>query len=326
MADHLINGIKVRTLGDPHLGRAFVNGVPLHRRGDREAMQWQDFEKSFKGDFDVHVCMGDLFDRFVVPLSVILQAANAYVSASWRKPHTQFVVLRGNHDAARDSDKRSAFDVFAAIVKAHDKIMVVSEEARILRFTDDSWVGFFPWHPFKSAEQIVNELKEPNLAAAFGHWDIESFGQVNTNLIPYSALHGRTTKIFTGHIHLPQTFRYGPFEVVVTGSMQPYAHGEDPAGNLYITKTTDELQGYELDAFHDKCLRVVAKPGEVIPQFDCLQLTVKREGQADEDDMQVGFESFNVEDLLAEAFTENGVGDVVKEKVLSKLRESRLGA
>jgi len=33
-----ISGKKVQVLGDQHFGRKFTNGVPIHRRGEREKM------------------------------------------------------------------------------------------------------------------------------------------------------------------------------------------------------------------------------------------------------------------------------------------------
>lgn len=34
---------KVKSLGDVHLGRRFTQGVPLHRRGEREALVLAQF-------------------------------------------------------------------------------------------------------------------------------------------------------------------------------------------------------------------------------------------------------------------------------------------
>ena len=51
-------------LGDPHLGRTFVHGVPLHRRGEREVMMWRNFAQSLSNvTTPLHICLGDLFDR-----------------------------------------------------------------------------------------------------------------------------------------------------------------------------------------------------------------------------------------------------------------------
>ena len=98
-------------LGDPHLGRTFVHGVPLHRRGEREAMLWRDFAQSLSSvAAPLHICMGDLFDRAVVSYDTIVSAARLYMHAAAKFPQTKFIILRGNHDTSRDADKVSAFE------------------------------------------------------------------------------------------------------------------------------------------------------------------------------------------------------------------------
>jgi hypothetical protein len=53
--------------------------VPLHRRGDREKMVWADFERSVsETSADIHINLGDLLDRPVVPYDVIVRAARIY--------------------------------------------------------------------------------------------------------------------------------------------------------------------------------------------------------------------------------------------------------
>jgi hypothetical protein len=52
---------------------------------------------------------------------------------------------------------------------------------------------------------------------------------------------------------------YATVEVIVTGSMQPMAHGEDPEERLYVTRSLPEVEA-DPDAFKDKCLRVDLKP------------------------------------------------------------------
>ena len=93
-------------LGDVHLGRAFVHGVPpLHRRGEREAMLWRGFAESLSNvSTPLHICMGDLFDRAVVSYDTIVSAARLYTQAAAQFPQTKFIILRGNHDASRDAE------------------------------------------------------------------------------------------------------------------------------------------------------------------------------------------------------------------------------
>jgi len=87
-----------KTLGDPHLGKRFVEGVPLHRRGEREAHQWAEFERSLNDVSSAknHICVGDLFDAFSVDEATVLRAAEHYVSAAARHRGTHYYILRGN--------------------------------------------------------------------------------------------------------------------------------------------------------------------------------------------------------------------------------------
>ena len=50
------HGRTIEFQGDAHLGKPFIHGVPLHRRGDREKMLWADFERSVsQTSADIHV-------------------------------------------------------------------------------------------------------------------------------------------------------------------------------------------------------------------------------------------------------------------------------
>src|SRR5262245_25751534 len=117
--------MNIVRLGDPHLGKAFINGVPLHRRGEREETQWTDFVKSLATPCDLHVCMGDLFDRMFVPYAVVLRAARAYKNTALTNPNREFVIIRGNHDASRDSFIIAAYDVFAYILQGVKNVHVL---------------------------------------------------------------------------------------------------------------------------------------------------------------------------------------------------------
>lgn len=313
--------MAVKTLGDPHLGKAFLNGVPLHRRGEREAMQWEDLTRSLSEvePGDVHVCMGDLFDKFTVPLNVIFRAAQTYIECADHNPHVQYVALRGNHDAARDADKVSAFDIFRAIVGHQSNILVVAEEP--------VWAQgfiFIPWHPFKDASEMAvaaSFLTDKPVEAVFGHWDLNSFGQVNPNLLPIDILKSMTKKIYTGHEHNARTVQAGEVEVVVTGSMQPYSHAEDPEGQLYVTLSLQEALATDV---RNKCVRLDLQPNEEIPSLDCLQLTVRKVGEDISENVTVDLGDLNMETLFAEMFATEMVPEEIGAACLERYRNAQL--
>lgn len=317
---HALGPVTVKTLGDPHLGRRFLSGVPLHRRGEREASVWRQFaaELDDVGGVDVHVCLGDLFNAFVVPPEVTLEAAQRYRDAARRHPHVQYVVLMGNHDGARDAARRSSFDLFAALTAGVANLHVVSGAALAL-----DGLLFCPWHPFQSAAELLAPHAGRRVHAAFGHWDLDAFGdEPPHNLLPWAELAALTGRAFTGHVHKPGTRAANGLEVTVTGSMQPYAHGEEAEPAWYLTLTLDELLARPAEELRDRCLRLRLRPGEVPPEVDCLQLTVQRV-TSDQEPLEVKLESFDLQKLFTEAFEEEMVEVTIAREIWSRFAALR---
>jgi hypothetical protein len=293
-------------LGDPHLGKTFVHNVPLHRRGEREASVWADFERSVGNPgAPLHVCMGDLFDKWTVSFDTIMRAAKAYLEAP---ADTTYVILRGNHDASRDLERKSAFDLFAGLVEHRENIYVV-HDAQVIN--DMLFLG---WQPVKSAEEHLRDWFYEGATTVFGHWDIDG---VTPNMIPTLAM-GQLgiTKAYTGHVHLPDQFVRHSVDVTVVGSMQPYAHGE---GDLYVTVSLDEARRLDL---RDKCVRVDLKPGEVFDlDLDCLQLQVRHPEETSE--LEVSYGDFDMATLFNQAFEAEGVPLAIAEQVLERFHANR---
>lgn len=302
------NGLTIELLGDPHLGRPFVHGVPLHRRGEREHMVWKDFFQSLETDADIHVCMGDLFDKWSVSYDVIVKAAHMYTSSAIVRPKTQFYILKGNHDWTRDLERKSAFDVFKMIVSRMPNIHVVDEPKQV------GDLLFYPWHPTAKAADEVAKFKDVSIC--FGHFDTE-FG--DHNMVPTGC--GIPT-IYTGHVHKPDEFTRDGTKVHVVGSMQPYAHGEEADDTLYVTVSLDDLK--DLDTTN-KCVRVILEEGEVLDdEIDCLQLTIKKKGSSDVDDTPtVTLGDFDMDTLFRQAFQNAGVTPEITEQVLEQYHTKR---
>ncbi len=314
-----IGTARAGILGDPHLGRAFVRGVSLEKRGLREKMVMDDFKERLhtSGQYRVFICMGDLFDKWAVPYSVVFEAAWAYLQAARSNPGTHYWVLAGNHDISRDLEKKGALDIFELIVSSQANITVVRHsDGVVIDEIGGVKVGFFPFHPTKPAEDLVIE----HVRAGFGHWDTV-FG--DDNMIPTKRLAEMGCEVaYTGHVHLPDEFTRDGVEVIQVGSMQAYAHDQDDEGELYVTLGLSDLQGKDLS---NKCVRVILEPGETLTeQIDCLQLTVNRLGADDDEDDEVSLGDFDLMGLFGQAFEEAGVPADVRSQILTRYEEARL--
>ncbi|WP_454287286.1 metallophosphoesterase [Rhizobium arsenicireducens] len=304
--DVVEDGKHIRLVGDPHLGRSFLNGTPLARRGDREAMVWADFLAALHGGkFDLHICLGDLFDKWVVSYDLILNVAAEYRKAAAAAPGCSFFILKGNHDWIRDLERRSAFDVFTALVADVPNVTIVTT---MLHLAGTNLV-LYPWHPLWRAEE---KLAVSNAKILFGHFDTD-FG--DHNMIPTRL---NFERIYTGHIHLPARFTRDGTEVVVVGSLQPYAHGEEADDSLYVTLRPDEVTG----DLRNKCVRIL---GQYDGEIDCLQLTYKAEKvNDDEPELEnVTLGDFDMDKLFAEAFAEAGVTSLRTAEVLEQFHSKR---
>ena len=305
------DGMRIFVLGDPHLGRAFHHGVPLHRRGERERMVWADFQAALASAVgcDLHICLGDLFDKWIVSFDLILNTAEAYRKAAKDNPGCLFFILKGNHDWTRDLERRSAFDVFAALVADVPNITIVKDMLHLAGTN----IVLYPWHPLWDAKE---KLAVSNAKILFGHFDTE-FG--DHNMIPTEL---NFERIYTGHVHKPDRFNRHGTEVVIVGSMQPFAHGEEIDDSLYITLRPEEIPA--AGDLTNKCVRIV---GPFDGSIDCLQLTYKQEKKTDDGQLeQVTLGDFDMDRLFAEAFAEAGVSAERTSLVLGQYQAKRTTA
>lgn len=310
-------GRTIELLGDAHLGKPFVRGVPLHRRGDREKMVWADFERSVsETTADVHINLGDLLDRPVVPYDVIVRAARIYAQAAQHRPETQYLILQGNHDVSRDLERVSAFDVFAEIVWGMPNVRVVREPIAV------DGLLLVPFDPVTPTAEIIEELGI-SAEIAVGHWDVDSFGD-DHNLIPTKLLVELGVKrAFTGHVHKPDSFTRDGVDVVVVGSLQPFSHGEGP---MYVTFSLDEARQVDPATIKDRCIRIQLKPGETYDlEIDCLQLSLQRlSGEEEPETVTLG--DFDLAALFTRAFDQSGVSANLRATVLGKYDDLRVTA
>lgn len=324
--------MNIKILGDTHLGRRFTKDVALERRGEREKLVREDFVRQLDpAGADVHIHMGDIFDKPQVDYDTLLFAAQAYRAAATSNPRTTFYIIQGNHDDSRDFAEVTAWDVFGQLVRGFQNIVCVI----------DSLVGpdflILPWHPTRTAVEQLDRVREPLVLSgfrpklAYGHWDTDPRGS-HHNLIPTVELAELgVERAYTGHVHLPTTFHRDGVDVTVVGSMQPYAQGEDGGqGSVrYVTLDLErlhELMEVAPASLCNACVRLRLAPGEQydgeIP--DCWSWNVERARPvaADEEPEDASMEGFDTAKAGKAALDEHDIIPEVRAQIEAKWEET----
>lgn len=283
-------------IGDPHLGREFVHNVPLERRGEREAMMMAEFEKLMNASDETTVIVGDLFERPYVSLQTLFQTCDIISSAALAKPSRKIIIMAGNHDLPKETEKRGSFHLLASVFELWANVFVLFKPTII----DD--VAYFPWqYEVTALEQVEKFNVLPRVAV--GHWDLESFGSDDSHLCPAERLVASgVANIVSGHWHIAGTYRVSGVDVICTGSMQPMTHAEDPDNKLYVTLTADEYNATDPEDLKDKYVRVYVEDGEeVIQPPTCLGFKVEKT-QSEKEIERVNLGTFDMNDILTQAF------------------------
>lgn len=269
----LPDGRRVALIGDPHLGKDFDKHAPPARRGQRSTMQMAQFYDELRADAEVIIMVGDLFDHPRVSDGVVIGAAHAvrFMAEAW--PDKTFIMMAGNHDMPRNLTSVGAWTKFTKMLEDRRPNLHIVRRPAVIND-----VAVFPWEWDRSALEQVEDVRSETPLAAVGHWDLELFDGDGKHMAPTKALHEAFGKIgiYSGHFHTPGVYTVDGIDVVCTGSMQPISHGEDPDKSLYITVTMDELNNMRPCDYYNKHVRVLVKPGEEIPDLNCLGVSHKR--------------------------------------------------
>lgn len=274
----LKGGSRVRLIGDPHLGRQFEAGVPLDRRGERERRQMEKFKTLLEGDgYDYIIVMGDLFDHPYVGYSVVLETYKALVNAAASNKDTRYIVLAGNHDIPRNLEAIGAFHLLEAMCHLRaDNLSIVAKTVQVGHVVCFPW----KWHIPARDQTVIGTTSVDPVELIVGHWDMHVFGENTDHLAPVKELrkrYGPLVPLWSGHYHIPGPYEIEGEVVHCTGSMEPYSHGEDPEGKIYVTLTPAEIEAKDPEELRDKCVRVLLQEGDEMPVgLDCLALTPKR--------------------------------------------------
>jgi hypothetical protein len=261
-----LDDMRVHLIGDPHLGKDFDKHAPTHRRGERATKQMAQFIDELHHPSDIIVMVGDLFDHPGVSNSIVVGAARAVLAAAESRPDTIFIMMAGNHDLPRNLTRVGAWTTFTKMLEDRMENLVIARWPMVV-----ARIAVFPWEWDRTAAEQVGDLAGWPADAAIGHWDLEMFDDDGSHMAPVEELRsafGQDVILRSGHFHKPGV--YG--EVICTGSMQPMSHGEDPDEQFYVTRTLEQVLAAG-DDLRDKHVRVLVKPGEEIPEIDCLGVT-----------------------------------------------------
>lgn len=317
----------VKVIGDPHLGKKFVHGVPLERRGYREKHQNETFLKEMNditapdgSDAVAVVVIGDLFDQFQIGNEVLVETYGMVDLSAKSHPLTDYIILMGNHDVSRNVGLVSSFDVLQRMVKTENVYFITEITSLHLKDIKGPFL-FCPYDAFKSTGELFSQrFNDDRFVAVFGHWDTKAFTS-DHNVLPYEALSKVTDLVVSGHEHNPKEFMYDQTKIIITGSMLPYSFSEDENETIYVTRTLNEYLSNP-QAFSDKCLRLILNPGEEVPEnIDALQVSYKYEVIENNTKVEVVMEDFSMQSIFDAVFTENQVSAENRAKYWNKLRE-----
>lgn len=278
---------KIQTIGDPHLGRNYRNNLKS-RLGEREEDIRNTFISLLNSDSDLVVIMGDLLDKVVVTNEWLDFTIRAFEDAPLNK---QYIVLNGNHDEVKDKGRISSFRLIERYFNTYQKpnLSFVSDDVLFLEKTSfKTQLCFTNYDSFKSLDDLysdiedLGDIREDYLKIAFGHFEVESFGSDKfiDRLLP-NILLDNFDLIVTGHIHTPSFTQVNDTKVLVTGSMQPYAFGENipEDGDLYVDININDLKNIlenNSEHFKNSNIRIHYNKGdEFLPSFNCYSYSYK---------------------------------------------------
>lgn len=289
---------------DSHIGRVYKNGVPLNRIGDREKLVMDNFEEELSKTCDEKrvIHLGDIFNAPVVPLDVIKETYSLIYNIALNNPDHTYWFVAGNHDLSRNSDRTDAFEILSILLAPFKNVKFVFKDTVMINGN----VVAVPYSYTKTNEEMLEKyFKAGNNPKIF-------LGHFEEPIDPYLA--GKPIDIYSGHIHK----QHQNGNVCFIGSSLPVAHGEESDDKMFVTLSLEEvLCRKNTDELKNKCVRVILKEGEVLPEdIDCLQLVSKKEDVEKISDLSVDFESFDVETLFKECLIGNPLSDSLWEKYL----------
>lgn len=284
-----------RLIGDPHITKKFHFGVPLARKGEREALLFEDFKNRLYDGAEKYVIMvGDLFEKPITSIPDLHETMKIILTAAARQPQREFLMLCGNHDISPQKNDPGSFDILLMLNGFFPNLHFIAKPTVV------GGIALFPWEWDRTAEEQLADVDAGTFDTAIGHWDLVAFDENHTDhLCPAQQLIDMgAKKLYSGHWHVAGDYKVDGHTVHCTGSMQPMTHAEDPDGKLYVTMSLSEYEATDPAKLKDKYVRVIAEEGDVVDTLeDCLGFKVQRAASTEEDQV-VEVDDFKVSDVV----------------------------
>lgn len=269
----------IQTIGDPHIGKQFKNNVPKDKLGIRESSVFNDFKNLLDSPSNVIVICGDLFDKTNIDNSTLLNCISTLEHYCNLNPKTSYFILAGNHDLTKNTSIKSSFDVLVKYFNTNKRSnLTIVSDSIVVKKSDIFKINliFCPYFPIEDKADYSSYIKKDYKNIIFGHWEVTDFNSISesskytSNVIP-SCLFDNNNLIVTGHEHLPKHIKKDNYEILVTGSLQPYSHAEVLEGeSLYVTHTCQEvIQNIETNIkfYSNSNLRVLLSIDDIVPDL-----------------------------------------------------------
>lgn len=299
--------MKPFLIGDVHLGRKFRNkDIPLDKRGFREQLLRFRFQKYIdlaiesveSREYSCVIQLGDLFDSFAVPYEDLLFAYEQL--SRFNQSNVTCYIIAGNHDLSKDKSRISALSMLKKML-GDRCVHIVTEDYQVIHdnLNNEQHV-LVPYHHESDSRKdlkIFRVIGDQFKSYIYGHFDE-----------PFPAeWQQQFTHVYTGHIHKPR--KEG--NITVVGSILPLTFAEDANNSFMRTVTLDEYEKDLAAGVSDyRCYRIKLRDGEELPaEKHCLQMSVYNEKKPDdsEQDINVEFETFDMDQLLHEALDDTGL-------------------
>ena len=308
-----------RLIGDPHITRKFDFGVPLARKGEREALLFEDFRtKLYEGDERLVIMVGDLLERPICSLQDLYTILDMILTAARTQPLRTFVMMAGNHDISPQANVVGGFDILNLF---NDLIpnLIIATKPQIV-----DGVAVFPWEWDRTAAEQLEDVADGTFDYAVGHWDLVLYDENHADhLCPAKALTELGAKdIYSGHWHVAGDYVIDGITVRCTGSMQPMTHAEDPEGKMYVTLTLEEYENSDPVTLKNKYVRVQLKEGEEVTDLaDCLGFKTQKLSAplSQHDQEEISLDGFKVSDVVDRNLTSHEVPEEVAGQIKEKL-------